>query len=342
MQFLLKTDLAIDKTVATHVRELDLTCTNDFGSIQGIVLVEDAPTEALALLEKIPEIQTILPVDVECPADLDAMVAAGLEVAREKLSGDQSFAVRCTRRGAQAYSSVDVEVALGAVVNEELGCHVDLTIPDQTLYVEIIQRRAFICAFQGQVEQRKSFAGDIGRRVADHTSIIQLPYLYHSDVSTSMGHRIGRAAQAFGVKELIIGLEEMVGATDLMRFIEGLTKGRKTRYDKAKNIKEGRLKRVPIHVTDLYQLVRQRAEEPMIITSALGQPLDQAAPTIRELYKKKRVNIFIGSRQGIPKGVSRYADAVVNLFPGQTYATENGIPAALVGMAACLDSQAAP
>ena len=342
MQFLLKSDLAIDQTVATHVRDLGFACTSDFGAIQGIVLVEDAPPEALAQLEGIPEIQSILPVDAECAADLDAMVATGAEVARGKFDGAQSFAVRATRRGAQAYSSVDVEVALGAAINEELGCDVDLTYPDQTMYVEIIQRRALLCGIKGQLEQRKSLAGDTGRRVAGRTAVVQLPYLYHSDISTSMGHRIGRAAQAFGIKELIIGLEEMVGATDLMRFIEGLTKGRKTRFDKAKTIEEGKVRRVPIHVTDLYQLVRQRAQEPIVITSALGRPLDQCAPTVRQLYKNKRVNVFIGSRQGIPKGVGRYADAVVNLFPGQTYATENGIPAALVGLAACLDSQAAP
>jgi tRNA acetyltransferase TAN1 len=314
------------------------------------VLVENAGPETVSQLERIPEIKKILPVDVDCDSDISQIVKVGTEAALGKIDSDESFAIRTTRRGRQDYSSIDVNIALGDSICKALGCDVNLNTPDKAVYVEIVGKKTYISILPGRLEHKKRKAGTTGTEIASRTSIVQLAYLYQSDISTSMGHRIGRAAQAFGVKELVLAIQEKTVARDLMRFVDGVIKGRETRFKKQKSITSGKADRVPIYVADLYQIVRERQNEPIIVTSALGDPLSQCAERIKGLFNQKRVNIFIGSRQGIPTGIFRFADVVVDLCPGLTYATEHGIPAAIyatehgipaaiVAIAACIQEE---
>ena len=74
----------------------------------------------------------------------------------------------------------------------------------------------------------------------------------------------------------------------------------------------------------------------MVVLTTLGSPLSVAHETVRELYRQQRVNLLIGSTKGIPAGVTRLADAALNLSPGLTFATEHGIPAAIIGLVSCL------
>jgi tRNA acetyltransferase TAN1 len=58
---------------------------------------------------------------------------------------------------------------------------------------------------------------------------------------------------------------------------------------------------------------------------------------IWEIIKGKgRINILIGSREGIPLGVYRYADLVVDIAPGVTLSTEYAAAAALIALATVL------
>ena len=336
MKIVLKTDIGIERIVASRAEDLGISCVSRPGGLQGIVLVEDANPETTPQLERIPEIKNILPVDAECASEISQIVKVGADAASAKIGSDESFAVRTTRRGKQEYSSLDVNIALGDAICRALGCDVNLDAPDKTVYVEIIGERTYISVLPGTIEQKKGKAGITGREIASRTSIVQLAYLYESDASTSMGHRIGRAAQAFGIKELILAIPETVGARDLMRFVDGAIKGRETRFKKQESITSGRADRVPIYVADLYQIVREREDEPIVITSALGDSLSQCTERIRGLFDEKRVNVFIGSRKGIPTGLFRFAGVVVDLCPGLTYATEHGIPAAMVGIVSCV------
>ena len=335
MMLILKTDIGIERVVVSRVGDLGLSC-SALGDFRGIVLVEGAHGETIPRLEGIPEVKKILPVDAGCVSELSEIVKVGTEAALDHIQREESFAIRATRRGRQEYSSMDVKVALGDSICKALGCDVDLDVPDKTVYVEIMGERTYISILPGTVERKKDKAGMTGREVASRTSIVQLAYLDKSDAASSMGHRIGRAAQAFGVKELIVAIQEKVGARDLMRFVEGIIKGRETRFRKQENITSGRTDRVPVYVADLYQIVREREKEPIIVTSALGDSLSQCAERISGLFDEKRVNVFIGSRRGIPTGIFRFADVVVNLSPGLTYATEHGIPAAIVGLVSCV------
>ncbi len=340
MKIILKTDVGIEKVAASRVSELGVSCTSKPGNFQGMVLVDNADLETtIPKLEGIPEIKNILPVDAECDSDILQIVKVGTEAALEKIQGDESFAVRTVRRGSQDYSSIDINVALGDSICGALGCDVNLDAPDKTVYVEIIGKRTYISILPGTIKGKKKKSGTTGRELTGKTSIVQLAYLNESDASTSMGHRIGRAAQAFGVKELILAIQETADARDLMRFVDGVIKGRETRFKKQKSITSGKADRVPIYVADLYQIVRERQNEPIIITSSLGERLSQCADGIRSLFDRKNVNVFIGARKGVPTGIFRFADVVVNLCPGLTYATEHGIPAAIVGIAACIQGE---
>lgn len=336
MKIVLKTDIGIEAVAASRTSDLGASCISRPGDFHGIVLVENAAEEMIAQIEGIPEVKKILPVDVECESGISQIVEAGAKVALEKIKRHESFAVRTTRRGKQEYTSVDVNVALGASICQALECDVDLDTPDKAVYVEIMGKRTYISILPGRIEQKKRKAGTVGRDITRKVSIIQLAYLYQSDATKAMGHRIGRAAQAFGVKELVLAIQEKTEAKDLMRFVEGTTSGRETRFSKQRSIESERAERVPIYVADLYQVVRERENKPIIITSAMGDPLSQCANCIRHLFDNKGINVFIGARRGIPTGIFRFADVVVDLCPGLTYATEHGIPAAIVAITACI------
>jgi tRNA acetyltransferase TAN1 len=335
MKVILKTDIGIERIVLSRLKDLDIPCSLPPDGLRGILLVDKAGPETAKQLDSIPEITTILPIDAECPSNLEAIVKAGTSAAQTRLQNYESFAVRTVRRGKQAYSSMDVSISLGAAIVEALGCPVNLDTPDQVVHVDIVEDRTYISIIEGTSQHKKNRAGTAGTLVANKTAIIQSAYLYRSDATASMGHRIGRSAQAFGIRELVLAIQEKTEARDLMRLIEGVYKGRQTRYSKMETITSGKATKIPVHVADLYQTVRERADEPIIISSALGDPLSAHADKIKTLYQEKRVNVFIGAREGVPKGLNRFADLVVNLCPGLTYATEHGIPAAMVGLVSC-------
>ena len=335
MKILLKTDIGTEHIVASHLQDLEIPYHLVPDGLQGLLLVEATGPESALQLDAIPEVTTILPIDAECSSTIEAIVAAGTSAAKNRLQSHESFAVRTVRRGKQTYSSTDVNIALGAAIVAAVDCSVNLSAPNQIVYVDIIKDRTYISIVSGINQHKKHQAGTAGSHLARKAAIIQSPYLYRSDTTTAMGHRIGRAAQAFGVRELVLAIQEKTEARDLMRMIDGVYKGRQTRYAKMDNITSGKAVKVPIHVADLYQTVRDRANEPIIVTSAMGDPLNRHTEQVRALFKEKRVNIFIGSRTGVPKGINRFADLIVDFCPGLTYATEHGIPAAMIGLVSC-------
>lgn len=63
-----------------------------------------------------------------------------------------------------------------------------------------------------------------------------------------------------------------------------------------------------------------------------------AASRIREIVSGvRRVNFLFGSREGIPKGVYRMADLVVDLAPAITLPTELAAPSALTAIYTALN-----
>jgi thiamine biosynthesis protein ThiI len=105
------------------------------------LFVHTAAAPALDALARIPGISSFSVVEAQCPAELDEIVRVGKEIFAEWVKG-RTFAVRARRTGRHAFSSQDVQVALGAALNA--GAKVDLTNPDVEVEVEVREQVAYL------------------------------------------------------------------------------------------------------------------------------------------------------------------------------------------------------
>lgn len=297
----------------------------------GIVFLENVPPEEREnILKEIPEVEKAIPIYAKVEADLEKIAEAAAEVAKRFIKPEDTFAVRCVRRGKHNFTSVDVEVKAGERVKEATGASVDLTRPKRVVWVEIFHNEAYIGVSPDQKRGYKRGKKNVVS-VLRKISVIQLPYL--GSGAREMGIRIGRAAQTFEIGELVIAPMYYADAEEFEEFLRGVLRGRRTRLQVQKRTYHREVRVVPIRVFDLYRTLRDRMGEPIIITSAKGKPIDEVAPTIAEILKKyDRVNVFIGSREGIPTGTFRFASVIVDFFPGVTFSTEFGIPAAVTAL----------
>lgn len=95
-------------------------------------------------LPRVFGISSVSPVERVVPAELDAIVAAGVEIFAERLAG-RSFAVRARRAGTHDFASRDVQVALGAALLPYAD-RVDLSEPDVEVQVEVRDQDAYLFA----------------------------------------------------------------------------------------------------------------------------------------------------------------------------------------------------
>ncbi|TDA35229.1 RNA-binding protein, partial [Candidatus Nezhaarchaeota archaeon WYZ-LMO8] len=166
------------------------------------------------------------------------------------------------------------------------------------------------------------------------------PYLGDEEASKTMGLRIGRAVQTFEVGELVIAIIGSVNAKQLRNFIDGVYEGIKTRYEVQRRVYGREVYKVPVLVQDLFQLVRERSNEVIIVFEPEGNYIGSMSDRLKSLLLSgKRVNILVGSREGIPKGVFRYASAVVDLCPGVTIATDFAASSAIIALSSLLQSE---
>lgn len=98
----------------------------------------------VAALPRVFGISSISPVERVVPAELDAIVAAGVELFSERVRG-RSFAVRARRAGTHSFSSTDVMVRLGAALRP-LAERVDLSNPEVEVHVEVRNKKAYFFA----------------------------------------------------------------------------------------------------------------------------------------------------------------------------------------------------
>ena len=179
------------------------------------------------------------------------------------------------------------------------------------------------------------------REYFSKASIVQMPYLGPKGAVQSMGTRIGRAVQMFEVGELVIGMVGSIDADVLDPFIRGILEGIESRYRIQRRTYSHKPRRVKVRVQDLYQLVRDRRGEPKIVFEPEGEPFPKVSGRLAEYFisDEKRVNMFFGSREGIPKGVFRFADLIIDLCPGITLSTEYAASSALIGLAFALEDR---
>ena len=68
-----------------------------------------------------------------------------------------------------------------------------------------------------------------------------------------------------------------------------------------------------------------------------GEHVSNVAEELWALIRRgRRVNILLGSREGVPLGIYRYADLVVDIAPGITLSTDYAAAAALIALGTVL------
>ena len=331
MRSIVTTEIGLERTAAGHINDVTGLMAMPFDGLRGLLLVESTGVDAAVELSRIPEVNSAITVQAECPADLESIVRAGKDLAQREIHESSTFAVDTVKRGKHSFTSIDVNVALGSVIDRD----VNLESPDFSVCVEIIRETAYLAVIAGKRARERP--GGFAHRIAGKVSVVQMFYENESELTEAMGHRIGRAAQAFGVKELVLAHSIGTEAEDFARFCLGASKGRQTRLKKVRRIHGHRTRKVPIRVADIFQVARHRQGEPMVIASAFGEPVSDCCDRAAQLFSgSPTVNLFIGARKGLPKGLHRFADLIIDLTPGMTFATEHGIPAAVTGLISCV------
>ena len=340
---LVKTSLGMEDVVASRIEELGrgLEAEPSPRGFKGLVLVyscSDPEADAKAIESEVVEADRVIVVHGWAPARLEDMAREASRVAASRISSGECFAVRTVRRGRHDFTSIDVNVVVGDAVRRATNACVNLSFPDKVVLVEIIGPQALISVYPGSIEWKKMRPGKnpvykLFRRVA----VVQMPYLGPLDACRNMGVRIGREIQNFEVRELVVAPTGSVRARELYEFLGGLFEGIESRYQVQVKSYHRRVERVPVYVQDLHQLVRDRRREPIIVLEPEGEHISKVADELWERIRGHgRVNILVGSREGIPLGVYRFADLVVDIAPGLTISTEYAAAAALIAMATIL------
>jgi len=305
----------------------------------GVIFVraEDKYKLAEELSGKAPEASRILIVEAKSRSKIDEIVRAAVEVAERYIKEGDTFAVRTTRRGSHDFTSIDVNVAVGAAIQKATGAEVDLDFPTKPIYIEIFGEDSYVCT-PATPEYHRMFPGKpLVHDVLSKMTIAQLVYEGPREATRKMGVRIGRAAQTFEVGELYIVYHRPIPAETLKEFIEGVFEGLESRYEIQRRSYGRPTRRVPVYVYELYQFVRIKRGEPIIVTDPKGDYVVHVKDKLAELFKRERVNVLIGAREGIPIGIFRFADLVVDLIPDVTISTDYALTSTVIAFISALE-----
>lgn len=99
--------------------------------------------ECLELLSRIFGIHSLSPIEHSCASQLQEILHEGYHFYKDLLA-DERFAIKCQRSGSHEFSSVDVNVALGSLLNQHQEVSkVDLTHPQTTIHVDVKKEKTF-------------------------------------------------------------------------------------------------------------------------------------------------------------------------------------------------------
>jgi tRNA acetyltransferase TAN1 len=306
-------------------------------NFSGLVLVKaDLPPKELAneIKAKVPEAEKVLPIERYASAEIESIMDAARQIA-DQLKNASSFAVQTVRRGKHGFSSLDVNMRVGALIKSITECPVSLDFPDKIVFIEILGPHAYLGIVDGKEFPKKTSPVKFQvREYFKKVSLVQMPYLGGFAVSREMGIRIGREAQTFEVGELVIAPIGIVRADGLNAFLNGVFEGIESRYQIQLRTYAHKPRRTEVYVQNLYELVRERSRESIIVFEPEGEPISSVASKLAELtIESGRVNFLIGSREGIPHGIFRFANLIIDLCPGVTISTDLAAASALASLA---------
>ncbi len=344
VDIIVKTRREFERIAASHIREIlgpGVEVEPAPMGYLGVVFVkglgEGKWRAAEQIANRVPEADRVLVVEGLVKAELGEIERAAAEVARRYITASDTFAIRTTRRGAHSFTSIEVNVRAGAAVKEATGAEVDLEEPSKPLYIEIFQDTAAICIpatkEYRKLRRDKPLALHVFRKVA----LGQFVYEGDEEAVRKMGERIGRAVQTFEVGELTILLHKPVQGRALRAFIQAVEEGIESRYQIQVKSYGRAVWKVPVYVYELYQYVRAREGEPIVVTDPKGDYITRVKERLAELFARDRVNILIGAREGVPPGVFRFATLVVDLVPQVTIATDFVVPSLAIALISALE-----
>ena len=343
--------LDMERVVASYIKELDPRVEVEPSPMgfKGVVLVYGA-TDRQALAEAIkrgvPEADKVYVV-LECArADVGEIAEASRKIARLIKPGE-TFAVRTTRRGRHGFTSIDVNVAVGKVVKESTGAQVDLENPDKVVVVEIFGDVAHLAVVPGGEFYKKMRPYKYPMyRVFRSFVVAREPYLGPPDAAYTFGTRIGREVQTYEVGELVVAPIGQVDAHSLMHFLRGLFEGIESRFEVQRRSYGREVYKTKVTLQDMYQFVRSRMGEPLVIFEPEGEPASKIASELSDfivsaLKKGRRVNLMVGAREGVPTSLFRFANYVVDVAPGIVISTDYALASALIALATILHERLA-
>jgi tRNA acetyltransferase TAN1 len=107
----------------------------DMDVVEGLRRIEEYETTA---------VYRVQPLEIMVKTNLEEIYCKGLELAKERITKDDSFAVRCKKRGSPGFSSKDVERELGSMICEETDASVNLDYPKWIVKIEVLGNRTGI------------------------------------------------------------------------------------------------------------------------------------------------------------------------------------------------------
>ncbi|MDI9624776.1 MAG: SPOUT family RNA methylase [Methanothermobacter sp.] len=333
MEFIIKTQKGLEGTAAAYIKEklenADTWITPE--GYSGLIILKTSDEKAREKLKSIPEIERTITVHYKTKSKIEKILEKAEKIA-EHIKDGETFAVKTKRRGKHDFTSPQVNKKLGEKILQLANATVDLNFPEKIIQVEIIGENTYISIIKGEKWKKYTPEKENARKLFHKTTIIQMPYWGKPQIVKKFGEKIGRAAQAYEIKELIIAPKEKMDAQQIAEFIKGIKKGQKSRYMIQKEAYPWPTKEVPISLWDLYQAIRdkKRKKRTIIITDPKGKTINTIKENLKEdLRKSKEIIILIGSREGIPRGLFKFADHIIDLTPYITFATEHAIPATL-------------
>lgn len=334
--------LGLERVVASYIQELDPLAKiyiAPYGFL-GIVLVSSSNPQNLYTLIKnsVPEAEKVYLVEEVCKADVNALAECAKRFG-PAINREESFAVMTVRRGKHPFKSIDVNISVGAVLKQLTEARVDLENPDKVLMIQIVQDYAYLSLVSGSEFYKKMRPSKYPMyKIFRRFAVAHEPYLGPSDASYTMGTRIGREVQTFEIGELYVTPIGAVKAEALHHFLRGLFEGIESRYGIQMKSYGREAHKVQVYVQDLYQFVRSRIGEPIIVFEPEGEPITRISDEISKfiisnIKKDKKIYVMIGAREGIPVGVFRFANYVVDIAPGIVISTEYALASALIALA---------
>jgi len=339
--------LGMERVVASYIKELDAKAEvmpAPHGYL-GLVLVfnsSDKQILAQEVKKRIPEAERVYIVLGCSRAEISDIVEVVKSIVREYISQEDSFAVRTIRRGHHSFTSIDVNTAVGSIVKEITSASVDLENPNKVIVIQIIQDKAYISIVPGSEFYKKMKPYKYPMYKVFRSFIIaHEPYLGPSDAAYVFGTRIGREVQTYEVGELVITPIGIIDAYSLYNFLRGLFEGVDSRFEVQRKSYGREVHKTKILLQDMFQFVRSKMGEPLIIFEPEGEPVSRIANELAEFiiraYKKgKRVNLMVGAREGVPTSLFRFANYVVDVAPGIVISTEYALASALIALSTIL------